>query len=133
MKELRCSECGGELHNLIYFDSGSQEAEMYNEWNKDFGQCICLSCYCCGEIFKICRASVSADISEIKGLYDFDRIDRKAYELHKRSIAANRSCFSFGSFMVDEDMDNPDLKQWIAEEHLSYIESDVIRSDEYPF
>ena len=133
MSELKCTKCGGDLFNMVYFDRGDQEAEKYNEWNKDFGQCVCLSCYSCGEIFKVCRAPVSADISEIKGLYDFNRIDRKAFEFHKHSLAANRACFSLGSFLVDETPNAPELKQWIAEEHISYIENEYLKPDNYPF
>ncbi len=99
MQELRCSECGGELFMCISNIDVSGCAEMKNykrrtggfiKWNR----LISLSCYDCGSMFDICVGASDSEISELDGLYDFDSIDKKRYELHKKRIEAERLAFN---------------------------------------
>ena len=92
MNELRCN-CGGRLYTMIYFDSDSRAAEKYRPGFRDYSQVVSLTCYDCGEIFGICRAPSDADVSEIKGIYDFNDVDAAAYDIHQQYLEANRSCF----------------------------------------
>ena len=99
MNELRCSECGGELFLCISKIDVSDRAEKNDRkcrltgqfvmWNK----LISLACYDCGCMFDVCVGASDSDVSELKGLYDLDKLDNRRYDIHKKRIAAERLVF----------------------------------------
>ena len=93
-KELKCSCCGGDLFVTIAYDLNDQEAEKYSYLNSDFCCCVALTCYSCGEYFPIVRTNHDADVSELKGLYDFNRLENRRAARHERELEAIRLCFS---------------------------------------
>lgn len=93
-KELKCSCCGGDLFVTMAYDLKDQEAEKYSYLHNDFCCCVALTCFSCGEYFPIVRTNHDADVSELKGLYDFNKLENRRVSRHQRELEAIRSCFS---------------------------------------
>lgn len=100
-KELKCNCCGGDLFVSIAYDLNDKEAEKYSYLHNDYCCCVALTCYNCGEYYPIVRTNHDADVSEIKGLYDLNKLENRRLARHQRELEAIRLCFS------DEDP-----KQW---------------------
>lgn len=93
-KELKCSCCGGDLFVSLAYDLKDREAEKYSYLHSDFCCCVALTCYSCGEYLTIVRTSRDSDVSELKGLYDFNRLENRRAARHQRELEAIRLCFS---------------------------------------